>query len=94
MQHAVCVRCRFIRSWVQREGFELLLRKLLLLPSQPALVVVNWWAPRHDCGELLPEPPEGSLLSCAQTLWNATEDQVTYRAADCNDTTCDIQGSW
>jgi hypothetical protein len=30
-----------------RRGFERLLRKLLRLRSEPALLVLHWWAPLH-----------------------------------------------
>lgn len=41
--------CRFIDQEQQIQGFEQLLRRLLLLPHQPAVVVVHWWSPVHDC---------------------------------------------
>lgn len=41
--------CRFIDQMQQIQGFEQLLRRLLLLLHQPAVVVVHWWSPVHDC---------------------------------------------
>ena len=42
---------RFISPQQQIEGFEQLLRRLLKLPHQPAIVVVHWWSPVHDCSK-------------------------------------------
>ena len=41
--------CRFIDQEQQIQGYEQLRRRLLLLPHQPAVVVVHWWSPVHDC---------------------------------------------
>lgn len=100
--------CRFIPSVGQRKGFEVLLRKLMLLPSQPAVIVVNWWAPRYSCTELIDDPKPGALGKCAQTLWNTTEDSmqelvdyygvqsVSFRCAQAQDqpTTWSLDGLW
>lgn len=50
----LCARAhvlRFIPPQQQIEGYEQLLRRLLRLPHQPAIVVVHWWSPVHDCSD-------------------------------------------
>lgn len=67
---------------VQQQGYELLIRKLLKLPNKPAVVVVHWWGPKHDCLDLVSSEeakvrsPDHPLHRCAMTLWNSTEDQI------------------
>ena len=66
----------------QQQGYELLVRKLLKLPQQPAVIVVHWWGPKHDCLALLSKEeaearsPSHSHHQCAMTLWNSTEDHI------------------
>ncbi len=48
---SLSVLFRFISPQQQIEGFEQLLRRLLKLPHQPAIVVVHWWSPVHDCSK-------------------------------------------
>ena len=79
------VLCRFgVDPREQQEGYELLVRKLLKLPHKPAVLVVHWWGPRHDCVTLVSKE-EAKLraqehtelpLQCAMTLWNSTEDRI------------------
>ncbi|KAK9836351.1 hypothetical protein WJX81_007868 [Elliptochloris bilobata] len=49
----------------QRRGFERLLRKLLRMKHQPALLVLHWWAPLHFKG----------------SYWNVAEDELDVVAA-------------
>lgn len=75
--------CRFgIDPAVQQQGYELLVRKLLKLPHKPAVIVVHWWGPKHDCLTLVSKEeaearsPDHPHHQCAVTLWNNTEDQI------------------
>ena len=58
------------------------MRKLLKLPHKPAVIVVHWWGPKHDCLALISKEeaearhPGNSHHRCAMTLWNSTEDQI------------------
>ena len=79
---AWCI-CRFgIKPAEQQQGYELLVRKLLKLPNKPAVIVVHWWGPKHDCLQLVSKEeaelrsPDHSHHQCAMTLWNSTEDQI------------------
>ncbi|KAL0048076.1 hypothetical protein WJX82_007103 [Trebouxia sp. C0006] len=71
---------RFISPQQQIEGFEQLLRRLLKLPHQPAVVVVHWWSPVHDCSKSQQLPDSNKLalgtMPCMQRLWNTTEDHI------------------
>ena len=75
--------CRFAPDpGLQQQGYELLVRKLLKLPHKPAVVIVHWWGPRHDCTNLLTEAEAVARSEqhadhrCAMTLWNSTEDRI------------------
>ena len=60
----------------------MLVRKLLKLPHKPAVLVVHWWGPKHDCNSFVSraeadERAQGHAENkCAMTLWNNTEDRI------------------
>ena len=60
----------------------MLVRKLIKLPHKPAVIVVHWWGPKHDCLELLTQAEANVRAqqhadhTCAMTLWNSTEDRI------------------
>ena len=49
----------------RRRGFERLLRKLLRLRSEPALLILHWWAPLHF----------------QSSFWNVAEDELDVIAS-------------
>lgn len=71
---------RFIPPEHQIKGYEQLLRRLLRLPHQPAVVIVHWWSPVHDCSESQQISTSATLprgtIPCIQKLWNTTEDHI------------------
>lgn len=48
-------------AWCQcRRGFERLIRKVLGMPSGPAMLICHWWAPLHF----------------KSSFWNVAEDEL------------------
>ena len=83
LPHAYCLLCRFsVEPNQQQQGYEMLVRKLLKLPHRPAIIIVHWWGPRHDCNHLISQSEARARTElrhdhrCAMTLWNSTEDRI------------------
>ena len=76
---------RFIPPQQQIEGYEQLLRRLLRLPHQPAIVVVHWWSPVHDCSDsqqVSPGPDPVSAMLFPITCLHCTACQLTIVHTD------------